>query len=74
MQKELLEALIGQRKRLEIERDALNKDLVKLSGKSRNKILKSIKEIDSKIGNLKARISNIQKGREKSIGVIPPYV
>jgi hypothetical protein len=74
MQEELLEALIGQRKRLEIEQDELKKEVIKVKGENKEKILKSIKEIDKKIRDLNARISNLRSPDRKNIGVIPPYV
>lgn len=74
MQEEMLDALIGQRKRLEIEQDELRKELSKVKGENKEKISKSIKEIDRKIRQLNARISNLKSSGGKDIGVIPPYV
>jgi phage shock protein A len=74
MQEELLEALIGQRKRLEIEQDELREELARVKGENKEKISKSIKEIDTKIRQLNARISDLKSPDGKNIGVIPPYV
>jgi len=74
MQEELLEALIGQRKCFEIEQEELREELARVKGENKEKISKSIKEIDTKIRKLNARISDLRSPDRKNIGVIPPYV
>ena len=60
MERELIEALIGERKRLEDKVKDLQCDINEVEGKEKDKIKKQINELDSKIRGLNTRISALK--------------
>jgi|GEM_PF-2849532 len=74
MKEEIVEALIGQRKRLEMEKNGLKEGLAKAAGKEREKILKSIKDIESQISKLNTRVSGLKSGKDIIPERYPPHM